>query len=172
MGKTLKVKISTESISKAIADVNTYKQSIVSKTELFRKRVAEELRDRIQQAFNSSIAEDYIGESAKMSDIQVYITHEGNVSVIYTEDENAIWIEFGAGVYHNTSAGTSPHPKGRSYGFLIGTYGMGLGSRKIWGYSDENGHHVTHGTPATMPMYLTAVRIVHEIHSMAKEVFG
>lgn len=173
MGKTLKVKISTESISKAIADVNTYEQSIVSKTELFRKRVAEEISESAQRMFNASIVGDTLTGDVIMADVEVTVEPEGKVSVVVASGEDAVFVEFGAGVYYNGAVGSSPHPKGATFGYLIGSYGQGKGARKAWGYKGKDGeYHVTHGTVAKMPMYNACMDIVDELYMIAKEVFG
>lgn len=42
-----------------------------------------------------------------------------------------LFIEFGAGIHYNGSAGSSPHPKGNEFGYTIGSYGKGLGKKII-----------------------------------------
>lgn len=84
-----------------------------------------------------------------------------------------MFIEFGAGVYYNGSAGASPHPKGQEFGFLIGSYGAGHGQQKVWGYYDETGELVmTHGVEATMPLFKAEQKIIDEYVSVAKRVFS
>lgn len=96
-----------------------------------------------------------------------------NVSVVVASGEDAVWVEFGAGVYHNGAAGSSPHPKGNELGFTIGSYGKGNGRKTTWGYLDDDGElHLTHGTPATMPMYRAMETVSEEVYLIAKEVFG
>lgn len=81
-------------------------------------------------------------------------------------------MEFGAGVYHNGSAGSSPHPKGSELGFTIGGYGEGMGKRQTWGFYEDSELRLTHGTPAIMPMYNALKTVCDEIAGIAKEVFG
>ena len=70
-------------------------------------------------------------------------------------------------------AGTSPHPKGQEFGFLIGSYGVGHGVQKVWGYYDETGALVmTHGVEATMPVLKAYQKIITDYISVAKKVFG
>lgn len=173
MSRAITVKISKESLSEAIKDLKNYEKSVVSKTDKLRRRVADELAFRIRNKFATSIVDDLIGESPRFAQVHVSVENSGNISAVVASGQDAIWVEFGAGVYHNTSVGTSPHPRGRSYGFLIGTYGKHRGKQNVWGFFDEgNNVHITHGTPATMPMYLTGLEIVREINSMAREVFA
>lgn len=94
-----------------------------------------------------------------------------HISVVIAAGEDAVWVEFGAGVYHNGSAGSSPHPKGAELGFTIGGYGKGMGKRKTWGFYEDGELRLTHGAPAVMPMYNAMKTVCDEIASIAKEVF-
>lgn len=94
-------------------------------------------------------------------------------ATLVLEGREILFIEFGAGVAYNGSAGASPHPKGQENGFLIGTYGMGHGSQQVWGYYADTGELVlTHGTKATMPMYKASLEIQKKVIEIAKDVFG
>lgn len=96
-----------------------------------------------------------------------------NKATLVLEGEEVLFIEFGAGVTYNGSPGQSPHSKGEEKGFLIGTYGLGHGSQRIWGYYDENKELVlTHGTKATMPMYNASLDIINNVATIARRVFG
>ena len=92
--------------------------------------------------------------------------------MVIANGEDAVWVEFGAGVYHNGSVGSSPHPKGAELGMTIGSYGNGRGSRRVWGYYDEGGLVLTRGTPAQMPMYSAAKAVCEKIDEIARRVFG
>lgn len=94
-------------------------------------------------------------------------------ATLVLEGSEILFIEFGSGISYNGSVGSSPHPKGAENGFLIGTYGMGHGSQKVWGYYADSGELVlTHGTKATMPMYEASLKIREEVVRIAREVFG
>lgn len=107
-----------------------------------------------------------------MAEVTVSVEHKSGSSLVIASGEDAIWVEFGAGVYHNGSAGSSPHPKGTELGFTIGGYGKGDGKKNIWGYYSDGELKLTHGTPAKMPMYRAVQTVCNEIASIAKEVFG
>lgn len=170
--KIIKVGLSTKEIDKAIREIERYKQDIIRKTALLRERIAEKIRDRSQSGFAGAIVDDLLGGGAKIADVTVDITHGDNISIVFTNSEDAIWVEFGAGVYHNGSVGSSPHPKGAELKYTIGGYGKGFGARNVWGFRDENGEvHLTHGTPAVMPMYNAVKTVCDEIDSIAREVF-
>lgn len=94
-------------------------------------------------------------------------------ATLVLEGAEVLFIEFGAGVHYNGSVGSSPHPLGAQNGFLIGTYGMGNGSRRVWGYYAESGELVlTRGTKATMPMYMADQEIIRNVVRIAREVFS
>lgn len=94
-------------------------------------------------------------------------------ATLVLQGAEVLFIEFGAGVHYNGSAGTSPHPLGIQNGFLIGSYGMGNGSKQVWGYYADGGELVlTRGTKATMPMYSADLEIINNVVTIAKGVFS
>jgi hypothetical protein len=82
-------------------------------------------------------------------------------------------MEFGAGVYYNGAVGSSPNPLGTGLGFTIGSYGKGNGRKEVWGYRGEDGEiHLTHGAPASMPLYKAVQSVSRDIARIAREVFA
>lgn len=131
--------------------------------------------------FNSSTINDVVGggtekDTSRNAEVKVYVTDAGNISVVVADGEDAIWCEFGAGVYHNGSVGSSPNAWGGELGFTIGSYGKGQGRKNAWGFYAEPDKKesltITRGTPATMPMYTSAVKVTGMAIKIAKEVFG
>lgn len=94
---------------------------------------------------------------------------KGDMSVtLRLQGEQAVFVEFGAGVYYNGAAGSSPHPYGVELGYTIGDYGWGFGQFDEWGYTDANGkYRLTHGTPAAMPLYNAGVAIKQNARILA-----
>ena len=165
--------VGQQSIRQAIKELKAYKQHIADNTEIYRRRLADLIKDEAQRIFSVSGYDSRVDISVRASNVLVR-TREGRLhtTVVFTEGDRAVWIEFGAGVYYNGSAGTSPHPKGAKFGFTIGSYGLGKGRRKAWGYYDEKHQLViTHGTLATMPMYNAAKSIMEKADTIAKEVW-
>jgi hypothetical protein len=105
------------------------------------------------------------------NDVSVKLDETNNGYVIVADGNAVAFIEFGAGVYHNTS---EPYPNPRPQGIVgIGEYGKGMGKRKAWGYKDENDTLViTRGNPAAMPMWYASEEIKKSVLRVAKEVFG
>lgn len=172
--KVIRFGLSVKDINRAIKEVDKFKQDFRKKVDTYRKRIADEIAVNASLNFGNSIVDDVIrGGSPHRPDVQVSVTERGNVSVVVADGEDAVWCEFGAGVYHNGSVGSSPNPYGNDLGFTIGSYGKGYGKKQAWGYYDENGELViTRGTPASMPMYNAAQEVMRKSVEIAREVFG
>lgn len=172
--KVIRISLSEKDIERAIKELEQYKRDIIRKTELLRVKVAERIAALAQSGFNGAIVDDLTGESggSRKADVRVSIDERENVSIVIAAGEDAVWAEFGAGVYHNGSAGSSPHPEGSKLGFTIGGYGKGMGKRQTWGFYEDGELRLTHGTPAVMPMYNAVKTVCDEIADIAKEVWG
>ena len=172
MGKTIRFNLSVSGIGRAISELKAYKRDIARKTEIFQKRFAEEVAKLAQSGFDSSYLDYQVDGETTPATVSVDVTSDGNTSFVTAYGEDAVWIEFGAGVYYNGASGSSPHPKGQELGYTIGSYGKGQGKRKVWGYYRDGELILTHGTPATMPMYNALKQACDNIWSIAREVFG
>lgn len=169
----IKLKLSQDSIGDAIREIEKYRDDVKEKTELVRKRVAGILENMVRKGFNGPLYNDVLWEGKKVPDVEVKVDHGDKVSVVMALGKEAVFVEFGAGVYYNGPVGSYPHPDTPPGIVAIGTYGHGYGAREVWGYYDESGElKLTHGTPASMPMYFAAKIIAEEIPKIAKEVFG
>lgn len=172
--KVIRISLSEKDINRAIKELEQYKREIIRKTELLRTRIAERIANLAQSGFNGAVVDDLTGGSggARKADVRVFIDERENVSIVIAAGEDAVWAEFGAGVYHNGSVGSSPHPKGQALGLTIGGYGKGMGKRQVWGFYEDGELKLTHGAPATMPMYNAMKIVCDEIVAIAKEVFN
>ena len=173
MSKTIKFGLTTEEIQRAIRELEEFKTDFQKKVDTYRKRIAEEIAVQASVNFGSAVVDDVINGSPRRPDVDVSWSDDGKIAVIVANGEDAVWCEFGAGVYHNGSVGSSPNPYGSDLGFTIGSYGKGHGKQQAWGYYDGNKELViTRGTPATMPMYNAAQEIMRKSIEIAREVFG
>ena len=174
MAKTkIAFSLSESDIEKAIEALRTYSGEVKEKTARLRGRIAEEIAATAENGFGSAVVDDLLTGGARSASVDVRIDDRDNLTVVIASGEDAIWVEFGAGVYFNGSPGTSPHPRGQGLGMTIGSYGKGRGKRRVWGYYDEGGALVlTHGTPASMPMYNAAKIVCGRIDEIAREVFA
>lgn len=170
--KVISFSLNDSDINRAIAELKQYKQEFLKKVEEYRKRVAEEIADNASLRFGSAAMEHTVRGTSRKPDVTVGVSEMGNISVVVANGEDAVWCEFGAGVYYNGSVGSSPNPYGKDLGFTIGSYGKGYGKGNAWGYYDEKGELViTRGTPASMPMYNAAQEVAKKAIQIAREVF-
>ena len=173
MAKTvIRFKLDEKDIDRAIREVSQFKKDFLAKVDAYRKRVADELANIASLKFGSATMEHTVMGATRKPNVSVSVSERGNVSVVVADGEDAVWCEFGAGVYYNGSVGSSPNPYGKDIGFTIGSYGKGYGKGKAWGYYDDDGELViTRGTPASMPMYNAAKEITRKAIEIAREVF-
>lgn len=173
MTKKISFGLSEQEIDKAIKELEEYKREFLRKCEELRLRVAERIREKSQEGFNNAIVDDLLPDSggARMAQVSVVTENSDDVTLVIAQGKDAVWVEFGAGVYHNGSVGSSPNPYGSSLGFTIGSFGDN-GRKKTWGFYENGDLKLTHGTPATMPMFNAAKSVLDEINDIAKEVFG
>ena len=176
--KVISFGLSEQDIDRALKELEQYKQEIIQKTNLLREKVAQRLADESQSGFAQAVSDTIVLKGGSVVDLhsQVDVSgdNRGSVTVVIASGEDAIWIEFGSGVYYNGSPGTSPHPSGAELGFVIGGYGDGNGRKKVWGYKDKTTGKLilTHGAPTAMPMSKAITTVCNEISDIAKEVFG
>ena len=173
---TIRFGLSKSEIDRAIREVNKFKQEFEGKVDLCRKRIAEEIANYAEANFASAVMDDVIHGSPRKPDVKVSFSDDGKISVVVADGEDAVWCEFGAGVYHNGSVGSSPNPYGNDLGFTIGSYGEGHGKQQAWGYytdpDNKEGLVITRGTPASMPMYNAVQEVMRKSIEIAREVFG
>ena len=169
--KTISFSLDAKSIQRAIAELEEYKQSLQRKTENLQKRLAELIAVNAQTGFSSAIVDDTINVSSRPASVSVTVDEKDGVTVVLANGEDAVWVEFGAGVYHNGAVGNSPHPKGAELGYTIGSMGRN-GRKKAWGYYQNGALVLTHGTPASMPLYNATVMVCNEIDRIAWEIFA
>lgn len=168
--KVISFSLNAASIDRAILEIEAYQDDFEQKCALLRQKVAERIRWSAERGFSNALVSDIIiGDYEPVNDVQVSVTNEGNVSVVIASGNEAVFIEYGAGVYYNGNPGDSPHPWGLQQGYVIGAYGKGKGVRNAWNIDKAT---VTHGTPAAMPMYRGAEEAIRAIDEIVREVFG
>lgn len=169
--KIISFALDTKSIDKAISELNRFRRDLNRKTDLLRNKIAERLAEQAQQGFRGAIVDDLVQGVPRCAQVEVTVDKRGAVTAVIADGQDAVWVEFGAGVYHNGAAGSSPHPAGAELGFTIGSFGT-HGKSPAWGFYDKDGLHITHGTPAKMPMALAVDAVCSDIAAIAREVFG
>ena len=164
-----------KSIDKAIKAVNAFEKKYEKNVEEYKKRLAEECASYAQANFDNSWYNDYVdnGEdtyafSAKTPNVICYSEEEQGKVVVKAEGDEAVWVEFGAGVHYNLNLGGNPNPFWDNTSLAgIGQYGYGQGKNHAW--IAPNG--MTRGTKAQMPMYNACIQTEQVAEDIAKEVF-
>lgn len=168
--KIIKCGLSQKSIQNAINQLKSYQNKLKNKNELFVQRLAELGIPVIDQ--NIMMAQ---GDSDKSHNTYIKINRFDDYAqaTLVCEGSELLFIEFGAGIFYNGVAGSSPHPKGEEFGYTIGSYGQGKGKNESWVYVADSGEWVrSYGTQATMPVYKASVEMIQNIRRIAKEVFS
>lgn len=153
-----------EEIDRAIKDIKQFKKGFLEREKRLIEGLAEIGLKEASVRFTTAM---YDGTN----DVSVTLDTTNNGYVIVAEGKAVAFIEFGAGVYHNTS---EPYPNPRPNGIVgIGEYGKGKGKQKAWGYVNENDEVViTRGNPAAMPMWYASEEIKNSVLKVVREVFG
>ena len=175
MAKTISIDLNAASITAAIKELDRFTRELERKNDIMRERIAKLIEGYAQNGFNNSIVDDRLAGGGRPAVVTVKTSTENDRTLVIADGKDAVWVEFGAGVYHNGAAGSSPHPNGSELGLTIGSYGP-AGKRKVWGYyenpKEKEGLILTHGTPATMPQYKALRTVCEDVINIAKEVFA
>lgn len=164
MPKVIKMDLSVSSIENAINELKSFRDSLERKKD----KLLEELANiGVKEASVRFTTAMYDG----VNDSSVSLETTADGYAIVAEGRAVAFIEFGAGVYHNSG---EPYPNPRPDGIVgIGEYGKGYGKRQAWGFKDDSGELViTHGNPAAMPMWYASEEMRSKIQKIAQEVFG
>ena len=164
MSKVIGIRLSTKSIDQAIKELKAYRDSL----DRLKDQLLEELANiGVREASVRFTTAMYDG----VNDSDVTLEPIENGYQIVATGQAVAFIEFGAGVYHNTG---EPYPNPRPDGIVeIGEYGKGYGKRQAWGFKNESDELViTHGNPAAMPMWYASEEMRNSILKIARRVFG
>lgn len=175
MSRTITIDVfNSASIDAAVREIREYSKWVRRKTDELRERIAYFIAKDASAVFNTAVAEDDMREGVITGSVEVSVEPQGdNTTVIIASGKDAVFMEFGAGVYYNGAVGSSPNPLGTALGFTIGSYGKGNGRKEVWAYDGGDGQiHLTHGTPASMPLYKAVQSVSRDIVKIAREVFA
>ena len=169
--KVIRCNLNSSSIDDAIRELEAYKVEFLKKVDKYRQRVADEIAVSASFNFGSALMEDKLRGGMRKPNVKVTVDERGSISVVVANGEDAVWTEFGAGIYYNGAVGSSPNPYGSKLGFTIGSYGVGYGKKTAWGYYEDGQLVITRGTPASMPMYNAAQEVTKRAIEIAREVW-
>lgn len=177
--KIISFGLSEQEIDRAIKELAQYKVNFQQKCDELLRRIAERLAEEAQNGFNGAIVDDLTERSGspRKASVTVRAENRGDYFAVVADGTDAVWVEFGAGVYHNGSAGSSPNPLAANATgvpnppIAIGTFGRN-GRKQAWGFYEDGELKITHGTPAAMPMYNAVQTVSREVVQIAREVFA
>ena len=112
--KTITIPLSEDALNATIYDLRKYSNELRGKMQ---RLITAMCRHGEQYAISHVTR---IDTGATVSSIHGY--RKGNTGVIVAGG-NAVWLEFGTGVYYNGNPNGSPHPIGAELGMIIGEYG-------------------------------------------------
>lgn len=176
--KIISFDLSARSIDRAIKELAQFKEDFQKKCEELLRRIAERLAEEAQNGFSGAIVDDLTEKSGspRKASVNVHTENRGDYFAIVADGTDAVWVEFGAGVYHNGSVGSSPNPLATNATgvpnppIAIGTFGKN-GRKQTWGFYEDGELKITRGTPAAMPMYNAVQTVSREVLEIAREVF-
>ena len=174
MSKVIHMSLNADSIDAAIKEIRDYAKWIERKAGELRERLAYFIAKDASAVFNSAVAEDDLVEGVITGSVDVTVDTQGeNITIVTANGTDAVFMEFGAGVYFNGDVGSSPNPWGADLKFVIGSYSSHKPDKEVWGYYGDDGQiHLTHGTPASMPLYNAVQSVANDYVRIAKEVFS
>ena len=168
--KKIKCKLDPSSIDKAIKELEDYGKSLQDKLKIL---IGELTQDGVQIARIQVSASQGDSTDAYV-DYMVDSTGDIVKASIFLQGTDALFIEFGAGIYYNNGAS---HPMAAEFGYGIGTYPSEHPPNRAinpgyWWYKDEVGNkHLSLGTEATMPIYHAAETVKNNIIQRAIDNF-
>lgn len=165
MAKDITIKMSTASINDAIEELQRIHDEFMRNLDLFVRTLAND---------GVAVARTYIQTGAgteRRASVSWQVNQDGDIyrAQITMDGRDALFVEFGAGIYYNPQ--DTPHAS--KYGMGVGTYpGQTHAFQSGWWYYDDSGQKAyTHGTEATMPMYHASESIQNQAILRALQIF-
>lgn len=165
----IKIRGTLSDLDRIKAELEAYRDLVNLRTRKLAEKVASDIAWEASRLFSNAIVDVEPNGGFRNARVNVSVEQNGDVLWVIAEGEDAVFIEFGAGVYFNNKP--SPHPNGNPLGLTIGSYGKGHGNRNAWAFFDGGELVITRGTPAAMPMYKSAKQVVQNIYDIAKGIF-
>ena len=157
--------------------LTAYSDSLEQKALDVAEKIAVNIAAISANLFNNAVVNVQPNGTFERANVQVSVLR-GKAMWVIAQGEDAVFVEFGAGVYYNGAAGSSPVPEGFSplsggqkLGLTIGSYGNHNGTKNTWAYYDGERTVVTRGTPAAMPMYRATKQVMQSLYDIARGVF-
>lgn len=167
--------LDSNSVKAAVAELREVKTDWKNKANLVAKEVAGQLGGLID-AYCSELP--YTDELINLKTHTVEAKKEvsgawdlkpsKNGWTITVKGKDVVFVEFGAGAYHNSNGSENPLSEAVSFNTDIGSYGKGQGLNQYWFVAHNL---ISRGTPMYMPIYRAILAIQPEIPTIVRKVF-
>lgn len=174
--KRITVELTHDGIADAIKQMKIVRAMTKTNCVLFRIEVAKKIEEIAQDLYSMAWYNDIVGgermEGENLPVMWTSIENTEEYTALVVNNDIAVFIEFGAGVYHNGPAFSSPHPWGSELGFTIGSYPEhkvpSKGVNPSW---DTGEGYATRGTEAQLVLWRAVKMVDAYLEDIAKEVF-
>lgn len=174
MPKTIRLNpFDPASLEAAIREVEAYRQWVLVKEAELVSRLSDLGLEVAKIRFQGA-------QYAGTNDVVCHVEKDGSKATIYANGSAVAFIEFGTGVSH------SEYPPGTDYTPPPhGSYGLGKGKRRKWGYYGDPGNigevHtnrlgrevvITSGNEPALAMWTAVIQMSERVSAIAREVFS
>lgn len=169
--KTIHIDIGDpDSVKAAIAELKEVRAEWNRKANLLCETVAAMIADQV----SANLSE--IPYSDDLKDVSTHtptprfpmLGVEARGNQVYIAGEEIVFVEFGAGIYHNSNGQQNPLAEKVQFETDIGSYGLGNGNKKYWFVAHNL---ISCGTPAYMPIYRAIEAVKPQIPTIARQIF-
>lgn len=178
--KAIKYNLSVSDLLRLAKQMDGLKKDLEEKTKELCLKLAERNME-VTRAAIEGISPEHKEGGLSVSVIEIEGSGGKYKATVRMSGNQCAFVEFGAGILLNGSAGTSPHPKGEELGMTIDSYNPNSKHPKDESYTSNatnpkgwtkpSGEH-TDGTPAYAPLYTGFTEMQADIERIAREVFG
>ena len=170
--RTIKVKLSPQSVMDAIKEINEYKAEVEHKSRVLVQRLID---------YGANIARvkiislDAVDTGELLSGVDGYYSPTLNVGFVRVTSNHVAFVEFGTGVKGQENQHKNDEYLSKaSWGYATGQKIFTTKDGRIgWIYpTDDGGFRFTQGMKSRPFMYETALELQREFPRIVKEVFG
>jgi len=171
MAKVIKCKLDTDSIGKAIQEIRDYRYELLNKLDAFMDALLQDGLAMASERLASTVGDSHNAVTGKET---ILDEEDRIVATIFLYGSDALFIEFGAGIYYNNG---NAHPQAAELGYGVGTYpsehppNRAINPGYWWYKGDDGAKHLSLGTQASMPIYYASETIRNNAVQRAKEIF-
>ncbi len=159
-----------DGLNKAIAELNAIRAEWRRKADLCCETIAAMLADKISENLSQIPYSDDLIDIGSHTETPRFamLGAEARGNTVRIGGEEIVFVEFGAGIYHNGNGVDNPLSSKVTFETAIGSYGNGNGNKPYWFIAHNL---ISRGTPAFMPINNAIEAIKPEIPTIVRQVF-